>query len=64
MDNCYIHNIVIYGTKEGGASQCLECPDGFFSEASWPLCEPCPPGRVSTPDHTTCNKCPANHFRP
>ena len=56
-DNCFIHSIRIFGTSEGGASQCEECPDGTYSSAGAVTCTECPAGQTNTLDRKGCQFC-------
>ncbi|XP_023228240.1 UPF0577 protein KIAA1324-like, partial [Centruroides sculpturatus] len=54
-----IYEITVTNTVDGGASECLPCPQGTEAEG----CIPCPPGHyIKDKDSLQCLPCPSNTY--
>jgi len=62
-DRVQITSIVVRGSKEGGAPQCLRCPEGAVANAASSLCDACQPGTYTEPSKPgVCTPCPKGTF--
>ncbi|XP_076357562.1 endosome/lysosome-associated apoptosis and autophagy regulator family member 2-like isoform X1 [Tachypleus tridentatus] len=58
-DKAIIYEISVTNSKNGGASECLPCPEA----AEGTGCIPCPPGHyISSKDTLECSPCPPNTY--
>ena len=63
-----IHRFAVVGVEagDGGATTCVKCPPGHYSQESTARCLACPAGKTSNLQHgsTFCVPCPAGSFAP
>ncbi|XP_076341367.1 endosome/lysosome-associated apoptosis and autophagy regulator family member 2-like isoform X1 [Tachypleus tridentatus] len=58
-DKAIIYDISVTNTKNGGAAECLPCPEGTEAVG----CIPCPPGHyIKSRDTLECSPCPPNTY--
>lgn len=62
QDKCNINAILITGSDEGGAPECIKCPIGFTSTIKSLECNPCPPGSSSDDGNLACIPCPNGFY--
>ena len=56
-ESCSIFEILIQGSLSGGASSCIDCPIGYYSNGMTDKCILCNPGFTSNSDLTGCVPC-------
>ena len=56
-ESCSIFEILIQGSKSGGASACINCEIGYYSNGKTDECLPCESGYTSNDNHTGCIPC-------
>ena len=61
-EKCLIFEVLINGCDEGGAINCIECENGFFSKGSQDECLPCPKGFTNSADKASCIECVNNTY--
>lgn len=59
-----IKTILISGTQDGGAAQCIKCPFGSISESKSDSCKYCPAGFETNKDQTECITCKQGFYNP
>jgi hypothetical protein len=61
-EKCLIFEILINGSDEGGAINCIECDNGYYSQGQQDECFACGLGFTHNPDKSSCIQCENNTY--
>lgn len=61
-EKCLIYEILLNGSDEGGAINCIECENGYYSKGKQDECIACDSGFTNNTDKSSCTQCVNNTY--